>query len=162
MKPSFQTRKKIRLSPSSYKEGHAFFVTIGTHQRYPWFRLYVQLCEDAVHIMKQMIITRKSEMYAWCFMPDHVHFLLKDKNLIDFVRLFKGRMTPKAMALESGQRLWQRSFYDHGLRREESVKDVALYIWKNPIRKGFVDDPLQYRWSGSETWPQWRSFFGRG
>jgi REP element-mobilizing transposase RayT len=95
-------------------------------------------------------------------MPDHIHLLLQDKDIVDFVRLFKGRMTPKAFAIEPGRRLWQRGFYDHALRKEESLEVVALYIWENPVRTGMVDDPAKYAWSGSEVWPDWRELYGRG
>lgn len=90
----------------------------------------------------------------------HIHLLLQDKDIVEFVRLFKGRMTPKARVLEPGWKLWQGSFYDHGLRREESLGDVAVYIWENPVRKGIVKHPSEYIWSGSEAWPNWRGHFG--
>ena len=95
-------------------------------------------------------------MYSWCLMPDHVHILVQDDDLIGMVRNFKGRMTPKSRALEPSRKLWQESFYDHILRKEESVLKVADYIWQNPVRAGLVDHPSQYPWSGSEVWPSWK------
>ena len=79
---------------------------------------------------------------------------------MDFVRLFKGKMIPHARAVHGGRRLWQRSFFDHALRKEEALQEVASYIWENPVRKGIVDQPAKYRWSGSFTWPEWRSCYG--
>jgi REP-associated tyrosine transposase len=95
-------------------------------------------------------------------MPDHVHLLLQDKDVVEFVRSFKGKMTAMALAREPEQRLWQRSFYDHALRTEETLEAVALYLWGNPVRAGLVEDPRTYRWSGSEVWPEWRALYGRG
>jgi len=161
LKP-FPVRKNIRLPRASYQQGHAFFITINTHQNYPWFSKYPELSDYIIQIMRQMAEERKAMLYAWCIMPDHIHLLLQDKDIVEFVRLFKGRMTPKARALEPDRKLWQRSFYDHGLRQEESLEDVALYIWENPVRKGIVDEPTEYGWSGSEVWPNWREHFGRG
>ena len=34
--------------------------------------------------------------------------------------------------------LWQKGFYDHGLRSEEDVVAIARYIVANPIRAGMV------------------------
>ena len=161
MKP-LPVRKKIRLSPSAYRQGHGFSVTIGTHRRYPWFSLHPGLADSGVQLLRHMGASRGTEVYAWCFMPDHLHLLLQDKDVVDFVRLFKGRMTPKAFAQEPGRRLWQRSFYDHALREEESLRDLALYIFENPVRAGIVENPTKYAWSGSEVWPDWRDFCGRG
>jgi REP element-mobilizing transposase RayT len=95
-------------------------------------------------------------------MPDHVHLLLQDKDIIEFVRLFKGRLTPAARGLEPGRALWQRSFYDHALRWEESLSHVALYIWQNPVRAGIIDCAWNYPWSGSLVWPDWKVMLGAG
>ena len=35
--------------------------------------------------------------------------------------------------------LWQKGFYDHGLREEEDLKDIARYIVANPLRAGLVE-----------------------
>jgi len=94
-------------------------------------------------------------------MPDHIHFLIQGANIIDFIRLFKGKLTPIARLIEPGRKLWQRSFYDHALRSEESLYDVARYIWENPVRMGITEDPPGYLWSGSEVWRNWRSFYGQ-
>jgi len=91
-----------------------------------------------------------------------VHLLLQDSNVVDFVRLFKGRLTPKGNLAQPRKKMWQRSFHDHGLRKEEALEDVARYIWENPVRKGLVDDAPAYILSGSQVWPNWRDMFGRG
>ena len=92
-------------------------------------------------------------------MPDHVHLLVQDPDVVDLVRLFKGRSTPSARRHEPGRRLWQRSFHDHGLRREESVETVAKYIFENPMRAGLVENPAEYPWSGSSVWQNWRELY---
>ena len=89
-------------------------------------------------------------------MPDHCHLLIQDYDIIEFVRLFKGRLTPMARKMESGRSLWQKSFYDHALRKSESVFTVAGYIWENPVRAGLIDAPEKYVLSGSLVWPDWR------
>ncbi|MBU2498458.1 MAG: transposase, partial [Proteobacteria bacterium] len=131
------------------------------HLRHPWFGLYPNLAEQAIHLLREMVLARQSKLYAWCIMPDHVHLLLQDESILEFMRLFKGRVTPRASKIDPGRRLWQRSFYDHGLRKEERLEDVATYIWQNPVRAEIVSDPADYFWSGSDVWPQWQEFFGR-
>jgi putative transposase len=95
-------------------------------------------------------------------MPEHVHLLLQDDNIIEFLRRIKGKMVPKAAALKPDQRLWQRSFYDHGIRKEETLEKIAAYIWENPVRAGLVGHATEYTWSGSLEWPNWRELIGRG
>ena len=154
-------RKKIRLSPASYHQGHAFFVTTSTHMRYPWFSTYPELAQEAVELLIRLATDRESRLYAWCIMPEHIHLLLQDANVINFMRMIKGKLVPKATMLKRGQRLWQRSFYDHGLRKEETLEHIAVYIWGNPVRKGLVACASEYAWSGSLVWLNWRDFFGR-
>ena len=149
-------RKHPRLELPIYREGHVVFVTIGTYNRYAWFQRYPVLCEQAENLLRELARNRGGLLYAWCLMPDHVHILVQDDDLIGMVRTFKGRMTPKSRALEPSRKLWQESFYDHILRKEESVLKVADYIWQNPVRAGLVDHPSQYPWSGSEVWPSWK------
>ena len=51
------------------------------------------------------------------------------------------------------------------LRRElndyldESVERVAQYILENPVRSNLARAPPEYRWSGSNVWPTWRSLY---
>ena len=35
--------------------------------------------------------------------------------------------------------IWQKTFYDHALRKEEDVRDIARYIVANPLRAGLVE-----------------------
>jgi REP element-mobilizing transposase RayT len=92
-------------------------------------------------------------------MPDHCHLLLRDNNVVEFMRLFKGKLTPVARTLESRRTLWQRSFYDHALRSTESIFEVSGYIWENPVKAKLVDTPEKYPLSGSLIWPQWQQAY---
>jgi REP element-mobilizing transposase RayT len=155
----FSIRKKIRLPLPVYNRGHAFFITISTFQKYPWFGKHSCLCETAIKLIRDLFAVNGDNVYAWCIMPDHVHLLIHGNDIIELVRLFKGKMTPVARSLEPDRRLWQRSFYDHALRREESLSEIAGYIWENPVRAGIVEKPDDYSWSGSEVWPNWDRYY---
>lgn len=155
-------RKHPRLPLPVYRQGHVFFVTLCTHDRRPWFKAYPGLVTEAEATLQAALRDREGLLFAWCFMPDHVHVLVQDEDLIEWVRLFKGRLTPAARAIDPSSKLWQASFYDHALRKEESVTGIAAYIWENPVRAGLVDEPWQYRWSGSVVWPDWRALYGHG
>jgi REP element-mobilizing transposase RayT len=158
----FPVRKRFRLPLPVYSQGNAFFITITTHLKHAWFHLHPKLSQTAIQIIRQLASLRHAAVYSWCIMPDHVHLLLQDQEVVDFVRLFKGKMTPMARKIEPKRRLWQRSFFDHALRKEESLTDIACYIWENPVRAAMADEPEKYPWSGSEVWPDWRRIYGRG
>jgi len=66
---------------------------------------------------------------AWVLMPDHLHWLfsLNEKHSLSAViRLLKGRSAIGLNRILQRQGpIWQKSFYDHALRRDEDVRVVA-------------------------------------
>lgn len=138
------------------------FITVATHQRYTWFRLHPDLCLQCVEIFTNLARARNSLLYAWCVLPEHIHLLVDDQDIVELIRLPKGRLTPFARRIDPQRKLWQRSFYDHVLRQTETVNRVALYIWENPVRAGLVDEPQEYEWSGSNVWPDFKNWYGLG
>ena len=68
-------------------------------------------------------------------MPDHVHGLFRfpgEPGMKATVRAWK-RLTAKRQSVA-----WQRDFFDHRLRSDESYAQKAAYIRENPMRKGLV------------------------
>jgi REP element-mobilizing transposase RayT len=92
---------------------------------------------------------------GFCVMPDHIHLLVLNINgsLVDLVRLLKGRIA-KGLRGDVPGTLWQRSFHDHLLRRDEDINRTLLYMFENPVRAGLVEGWDQYPWSGSMQWPE--------
>ena len=68
-------------------------------------------------------------------MPDHLHALIsidRDASLSATVGNLK-RATSKFSSIE-----WQRNFFDHRLRGDESFEEKAAYIRNNPVRAGLT------------------------
>jgi REP element-mobilizing transposase RayT len=87
---------------------------------------------------------------AFCFMPDHLHLLLAGQDgssLQNFIHHFK-QVSGYRFKREHGSSLWQISYYDHVVRRDEDVEQIAAYIWDNPVRAGLVEDRLEHAFSG--------------
>jgi len=76
-------------------------------------------------------------------MPDHAHALLRFPNPAHPMRRTITEF--KRWTGRSGGFTWQRDFFDHRLRREESAHEKADYILMNPVRAGLVAAP--------EHWP---------
>jgi REP element-mobilizing transposase RayT len=72
-------------------------------------------------------------------MPDHVHALLRFPN--------PAHPMPKAVSdfkrwtARAGQFHWQRDFFEHRLRSNESVHEKADYILRNPVCAGLAASP---------------------
>lgn len=82
--------------------------------------------------------------YARVFvvMPDHVHMLIR---MSEAAELRHAITQWKRWTARQGGFLWQRDFFDHRLRSEESEHEKADYILQNPVRAKLCADP--------EDWP---------
>jgi REP element-mobilizing transposase RayT len=61
--------------------------------------------------------------------------------------------------LKSGQQrraFWQPRCYDHNCRTRDTVLERINYCHNNPVARGLVDEPGQWRWS-SYNWYAGRS-----
>ena len=145
-------RQKIRLDSEIYRIPNLpCFVTIATKGKQAIFS-HKGLAENFVALLRTVCKENNIPLYAYCIMPDHAHFLLsasETKGIIEFVREIKSRSTK--LAWQHGYRgtIWQRSFYDHFLRRDEDCTLVANYIVHNPVRNGIVEHWEDYPFSGS-------------
>jgi REP element-mobilizing transposase RayT len=82
-------------------------------------------------------------------MPDHLHWLFELQSAIPLSRLV---MTTKSFTAReinetlgrAGQPVWQRGYFDHAVRREEDLRQIARYIVTNPLRAGIVANVSDY------------------
>ncbi len=145
-------RKHIRLDPSVYAEtGCVCSITISTRERKSIFS-DAALASACVDLLTSLAADSGVKVFAYCLMPDHVHLLISPsdrKSIIDFVREFKSLSARLAWQYGHDGRIWQQSFYDRFLRREEDEKLAATYILNNPVRKGMTEEWNDYPYSGS-------------
>jgi len=150
-------RKRIRLAPNDYDGNRIYFLTLCCHARSPWFKSATRAAW-LVQELREHGRRHGFLVHASCVMPDHVHLLVEgesfDSNLVRFVSSLK-QETGYAFKKDTGESLWQRSFFDYTLRNDREVDDIAWYIWMNPVRKRLVADPASHPFSGSFTvaWP---------
>jgi len=68
-------------------------------------------------------------------MPDHLHALIaidREASLSKVIGDFKRAVSRFARVR------WQRNFFDHRLRHDESSQEKEIYIRQNPIRAGLA------------------------
>ena len=151
-------RKSTRLSPAHYRGRHAYFLSVCTDQRIPHFSSST-VSENTIRILLECAASQSFLLHAYCLMPDHIHVLIggttDTADATQFIRLFKQR-TGYEFRKSGEQRLWEKTYYDHILRRGDSIASVACYIWWNPVRKNLCSHPSEFAFSGSLTmdWTQ--------
>lgn len=122
--------------------GRAYFVTMVLADRVPYFADFA--CARLA-ILQMRALHDDGTVYslAWVVMPDHVHWLLQlgaSVTLSDAVKRFKAHTAHAVnQYLQRSGALWQKAFYDHTLREEEDVREIARYIVANPLRAGLVE-----------------------
>ncbi|HEY6180983.1 MAG TPA: transposase [Terriglobales bacterium] len=98
---------------------------------------------------------RRYTLHAALVMPEHVHLLftaLQDSDgwpyeLHKIMKLIEGtsaRSVNKLMKVEGP--VWQEKSFDHVLRSHGGLLQKAEYIRQNPVRRGLVKQPGDYRW----------------
>jgi REP element-mobilizing transposase RayT len=145
-------RKDIRLEGFNYAlDSYVYFLTLCTENSEKIFadhsKASIVIDELNFRISKGEIV-----LYCYCIMTDHVHFLLSlreryQKDLRVWVASFK-RFTAKCLKEKYGIfPVWQKNFYDHIIRKDESLENIAQYIVCNPVRKGLVEVWSDYPFS---------------
>ena len=91
-------------------------------------------------------------VYTYCLMPDHLHFLVSPNvdgaSVLRFTEEYKGKATNLSWTLGWQGKLWQPRYYDHIVRREESLRAIAQYLLDNPVRQRLVEDAELWPWGG--------------
>ncbi|MDH4222776.1 MAG: transposase [candidate division Zixibacteria bacterium] len=143
-------RKNNRLALQLYKGLRAYFVTICTKDQQRAFT-DSRIIGEQIKVLNSCCKKDDFSVWTYCFMPDHLHLLLvgeENSDLIKFIRTYK-QLSGYGYKKITGKNLWQKSFYDHILRKEENIAQVVRYILENPTRKGLVANFVEYPFSGS-------------
>jgi putative transposase len=115
--------------------GATYFITICCKSRRA-----NQLCHDNVadiifETARRYHASGRCYVKLLLLMPDHLHMLIGvsgDTRLSSLIRDFK-RITSRTAKVN-----WQRNFFDHRLRHDESEDEKAAYIRENPARAGLI------------------------
>lgn len=99
-------------------------------------------------------IKTETEIYAYCLMGNHVHFIVKPLKNDSLAKMFKGVHARYAQYFNYNSKasghVWQGRFYSCALDGTH-VRDAVRYVELNPIRARLVDRPWHYAWSSARA-----------
>jgi len=143
--------------------GTARFVTFSCYRRHPYFadEICIRALMDQIRTLRE---DHAVQLLGYVVMADHVHLVLFPPNGLKLGRLIgqmKGRSARVITSLSSNlvrradgrPAVWQRRCYDHNCRKAETVREKIVYCHNNPVRRGLVSSPDEWRWS-SYRWYQ--------
>ena len=147
-------RKLIRIENYDYSTPGAYFITICTANREKLFwsdrrgelrsPANVPLSNIGVivddEIQKLKMIYDAVRVDKYCIMPDHIHSIISINTDEDgrtqfaptisrVIKQSKGSITKQI-----GKPIWQKSFYDHGIRNGQDYNEIWKYIENNPLK----------------------------
>ncbi len=157
-------RKQIRIKDYDYSTPGAYFITVCTANRENlfWSDRRGELCSPAnvslsdIGIVVDNEIRKLNSVYdavkvdKYCIMPDHVHFIISintDENgrtqfaptISRVIKQLKGSITKQI-----GRPIWQKSFYDHGIRNQQDYNEIWEHIENNPLKCLSKNTPCIY------------------
>lgn len=159
------TRRKLRRIEHP---GHGRYLTFSCYRRLPLF--LNDRIKDA--FVDRLALTKTSlgfRLYAWVIMPEHVHLVLQTDQpeltaetiLHSLKRHFSRKVLARWRELDAailprirdarGQlHFWQTGGgYDRNLTSEAEWREKIEYTHNNPVRRGLVMRPEEWRWSSS-------------
>ena len=104
-------RKPNRLPVEAYRGSRVYSLTLACEGRRQWF-LDGRLVGDCIDALRAGVRKHNARVYAFCFMPDHLHLLVHGGArtfLPDLIHDFK-QVTGSAFARASGSDLWQEGY----------------------------------------------------
>lgn len=147
-------RKINRIPEYNYNQNGAYFITICTQDRKP---ILSQIVGDGSPVPKtagliaEKTIMQITEKYPsvsvekHVIMPDHIHILLRIDNgtgnpsptLGNIIGWYKYQVTKEVnrQNYTAGEKLFQRSYYDHVIRNQQDDNAVWEYIEQNPRKR---------------------------
>ena len=139
-----------------------YFVTFST-----WDRRRLFVVESYVRMFLKTLYRHRREgryeLHTFVIMPEHAHLLVTpaiDITIERVVQLIKGAYSRELGGIIGRERkIWQRGFTDHRIRSEMDFMHHRNYIHQNPVKRGIVNDPGEYRYCSAfpgfklDPWP---------
>ena len=144
-------RKPLRLPPDAYDHPDRwYFITICAANKQSIFASPAAR-DLLVETLRSTAEAERADILAYVVMPNHVHFISScgQTQLGSLVRRFKGVSTKFLREQHGLRNVWQRSFFDHVIRSNESLEEKHEYIRQNPVRRGLIGCADDYPWYGS-------------
>ena len=156
----FKQRKQVHLKGFNYSSNeNVFFITICTFEKKPYFFDH-DICKVILSELDYRRTQKEINLFCYCLMPDHLHMLISlekdytakivafgERTLQNWVSTFKRYTSRIGKQMYNIDHFWQKNFYDHIIRSDESLLEICQYILNNPVRKGIVSTWEEYPYS---------------
>lgn len=134
------------------QSGQSHFVTFTCYHRRSGL-VSAGACDLFLEVLESMRGRFALRVYGFVVMPEHVHLLLNEPargvlaDAIHYLKLsFAKRVRGRCGELPAGA-FWQKRYYDRNIRNECEFAEKLRYIHRNPVKRGLVKEPGEWKWS---------------
>ncbi len=143
-----------------YGEGYLHFITTSCYRRQALLGtsssrgLFLEVLECVRRRYHFVVV-------GYVVMPEHVHLLVSESergDLSTVMQAIKQGYTRRVLAhlgrshadvSANDHHIWQRRFYDFAVWTAEKRQEKLHYIHQNPVKRGLVSKPEEWRWSSA-------------
>ena len=136
------TPHQSNLRKGRYSQANQIYhIITNTKNRQPIFKniKYARIIIQNLMMQDEQQFTKT---LAFVVMPDHMHWLLELKEAKTLSIIVKSVKAKTSQVI--GKPIWQAGYYDHAIRKDEDLVNIARYIIANPIRAGLVKKASDY------------------
>lgn len=151
-----------------YENDYPYFITTSIVEGYPVFsnRLAAEIILEGLSFLQNK---RKTVLYAYVIMENHIHLVAQSEKLSKNFRAFKSwtarsiidqfeqngnalylkkfKRAKKPSHKDSYFQIWQEGFHPKQIVDDSMMIQKIDYIHNNPVKRGFVDRPEAWRYS---------------
>jgi putative transposase len=128
--------------------GQVHYITFSCYRRRPNLRRD-EACATFVGALERVRRDYGLCVYGYVVMPEHVHLLLNEPERNAFAQAIKSlkQGVARRLALRAKDSFWQARYYDFNVWSEGKFVEKLRYIHRNPVKRGLVERPEDWRWS---------------
>jgi REP-associated tyrosine transposase len=148
----------------TYGAQHLHFITCSCYRRLP-FLGSARARDRFLAILEQTRQRYRFVVVGYVVMPEHIHLLMTEPEVgtpSTVIQVLKQRsaraLLPKRKRTDPrqgnlfGERklhraFWQARFYDFNVWTTKKRVEKLRYMHRNPVQRGLVESPEQWRWS---------------
>jgi putative transposase len=159
-----------------YGAGDLHFITCSCYHREPWLDSDERR-DLFLNILEEVRKEHRFVVLGYVVMPEHFHLLMSEpqvetpstamqsvkqrfaqrvvprrrQRVPRSLRFLQGAGLPKTRVAQP-MPIWQPRFYDFNLWTEHKRIEKLHYMHRNPVTRGLVDEPEQWRWSSYRSY----------
>jgi putative transposase len=153
MKTGDILKKYKHNPPHLFLDNTYYMITSGTYKKLP----HLRKDDDKkllLEVIKESCEKFRWRLKDWVILNNHYHLMLKSfkgkdlKNLLGRIHRKSSNLLKRKNKIMSSRIWW--NYWDTCIRGESDFFKRINYIYYNPVKHGYVADPVDYKWSSFE------------